>query len=83
MYNYITTVQCLHTCGPHSYESLLVEERQTSQEVMAFHRRMEAWAGSSGSAAERTAAAASVSGGREKGGGGATAMPPAVLAFEV
>ena len=57
-----------------------MEERQASQEVMAFHRRMEAWAGSSGSAAERTAAAASVSGGR---GEGATAMPPAVLAFEV
>lgn len=66
----------------HSYETLLVEERQASQEVMAFHRRMEAWASSTGVHTTTTTVAAAHSG-KGRGGESATEMPPAVLAYEV
>lgn len=66
----------------HSYETLLVEERQASQEVMAFHRRMEAWAGS-GAVHTTTSTATAAHSGKGRGGESATEMPPAVLAYEV
>ena len=62
-----------------SYESLLVEERQTNQEVMAFQRRMDVWPTSSN--AEHTTAANTGIG--DRGRGSDTALPPAVVALEV
>lgn len=56
-----------------------MEERQASQEVMAFHRRMEAWASSTGAHTTTT----TVHSGKGRGGESATEMPPAVLAYEV
>ena len=60
-----------------------MEERQASQEVMAFHRRMEAWASSTGAHTTTTTTIAAAQSGKGRGGESATEMPPAVLAYEV
>ena len=76
----------------YSYESLLVEERQTNQEVMAFHRRMESWPTTSNTAEHTTTTTTTttattiggVGGTTGSGrGGNDTALPSAVMAFEV
>ena len=71
----------------YSYEKLLVEERQVSQEVIAFQRRMEAWAttttaaGSRGVQVTTTSGTTAVAG--ERGREGEATLPPAMLELEV
>ena len=68
-----------------SYENLLLEERQTNQEIMAFQRKMEAWPTSTTSSHTTTTATTTTStaGIEDRGRGSDTALPPAVVALEV
>ena len=73
----------------YSYEKLLVEERQVSQEVIAFQRRMEAWATSTTTTAagsrgvQVTTASGTTAVAGERGREGEAALPPAMLELEV